>query len=603
MSSSFLSMLYPKEAIEKAKKRGRAYMCLICQRLTGEKRIGELGPMEDHILKNHVSRDRVPFFCRLCTFKCQTRYQMNHHVEHYSRHVTAAKKMNITNHDEWIVVSTVPYKIGEEDMAKFTQEESLLYFLKKQSGEVMPGEETSASEEAQVIMQNPVVCQDSRVQAIQTTAVASQDSHMQAIRQNHLPSQDSRFVQVTRQPAYYQGSMVSEVQQPQVISQYTGAQNTMVGWKNSSQILSPVVNRRMMMPREWSEDPVPTYQMFMPNQHQRQMVSPQMVQPEPPTSQQWQTQYQVVVEAPVRNPNASPQGATEVLVAAQPETTEVSGRQEEAEIKKSGEGSTADNQTERNLEHREIQVADIGNKVDEAVENILPQLMGSDLDLISEIGSESGTEVNKRKSPSIDEEEEVAGSKKRKVEEQKDAESSQAGGSTVQISLVAINGLVEAIQRQTQCSLRAEKAAERSEKALIEMTCMLGKVVDAFGEFKNLIQERAADEQKREESWLDREKRRTEDCTKEIEAERRREARRRESEKKEREELKKLITDIKVGEKGKKGVRSVVIKSKEETKGTDDKNKEEEKENKKTTIKSVLGKSYTENSIRDHSNK
>ena len=130
MSSSFLSMLYPKEAIEKAKKRGRAY-CLICQRLTGEKRIGELGPMEDHILKNHVSRDRVPFFCRLCTFKCQTRYQMNHHVEHYSRHVTAAKKMNITNHDEWIVVSTVSYKIGEEDMAKFTQEECLLYFLKK----------------------------------------------------------------------------------------------------------------------------------------------------------------------------------------------------------------------------------------------------------------------------------------------------------------------------------------------------------------------------------------------------------------------------------------------------------------------------------------
>ena len=299
---------------------------------------------------------------------------------------------------------------------------------RKQSGEVMPGEETSASEKAQVTMQNPVVCQDSRVQAI---------------RQNHLPSQDSRLVQVTRQPAYYQGSMVSEVQQSQVISQYTGAQNTMVGWQNSSQILSPVVNRRMMMPREWSEDPVPTYQMVMPNQHQRQMVSPQMVQPEPPSSQQWQTQYQVVVEAPVRNPSASPQGA------AQPETTEVSGRQEEAEIKKSGEESTADNQTERNLEHREIQVADIGNKVDEAVENIVPQLMGSDLNLISEIGSESGTEVNKRKSPSIYEEEEVAGSKKRKVEEQKDAESSQAGGSTVQISLVAINGLVEAIQRQT----------------------------------------------------------------------------------------------------------------------------------------------------------
>lgn len=55
MDLSMLSMLYSREVIERAKKRGRAYMCLMCGTLTGEKRISELGPMEDHILKNHVS--------------------------------------------------------------------------------------------------------------------------------------------------------------------------------------------------------------------------------------------------------------------------------------------------------------------------------------------------------------------------------------------------------------------------------------------------------------------------------------------------------------------------------------------------------------------
>ena len=134
-----LSMLYSREAIERAKKRGRAYMCLMCETLTGEKRISELGPMEDHILKNHVSRDRVPFFCRLCTFKCQTRYQMEHHVRVYPRHKVAADQMGVTRdkEHEWMVESPAPYKIGDADMRKFSQEESILFFLRKQAGELV----------------------------------------------------------------------------------------------------------------------------------------------------------------------------------------------------------------------------------------------------------------------------------------------------------------------------------------------------------------------------------------------------------------------------------------------------------------------------------
>ena len=52
--------------------------------------------------------------------------------------------MNVTNHQEWMVASPVPYQIGETDLLKFTQEESLLFFLKKQAGE--PSQVTTVAE-------------------------------------------------------------------------------------------------------------------------------------------------------------------------------------------------------------------------------------------------------------------------------------------------------------------------------------------------------------------------------------------------------------------------------------------------------------------------
>lgn len=149
-----LELLFGKEAMERAKKRGRAYMCVACHNLTGERRVGELGPMQDHVLKTHVSRDRVPYYCRLCTFKCQTKQQLDHHTRHYSRHVTMANYRAITNHEEWQVESPVPYIIGEKDLLKFSQEESVLFFLKKQSPEVASMQNT-VGQMAAAISANP----------------------------------------------------------------------------------------------------------------------------------------------------------------------------------------------------------------------------------------------------------------------------------------------------------------------------------------------------------------------------------------------------------------------------------------------------------------
>ncbi|MEW8615600.1 MAG: hypothetical protein AB2610_20785, partial [Candidatus Thiodiazotropha sp.] len=128
-----IEMLFGKEAVERARKRGRAYMCVGCHTLTGERRIGEAGPMQDHVLKYHVSQDQVPFYCRLCMYRCQTRGQMEHHVRHNAKHVAMATSRGIINHEEWQVESPVPYRVGEKDLLKFSQEQSLLYYLQRQS--------------------------------------------------------------------------------------------------------------------------------------------------------------------------------------------------------------------------------------------------------------------------------------------------------------------------------------------------------------------------------------------------------------------------------------------------------------------------------------
>ena len=94
--------------------------------------------MEDHILKTHIGHDRIPYNCRLCMFKCMTQHQMNHHMNHYSRHLTRAREPAVTNHQEWMEASPIPYKIGETDLLKLSQEESVVFFLKKQSGEQSP---------------------------------------------------------------------------------------------------------------------------------------------------------------------------------------------------------------------------------------------------------------------------------------------------------------------------------------------------------------------------------------------------------------------------------------------------------------------------------
>ena len=46
--------MYGQVAIEKAKKRGRAYQCLACHFKKVQRWIDEIGKLEDHILRSHM---------------------------------------------------------------------------------------------------------------------------------------------------------------------------------------------------------------------------------------------------------------------------------------------------------------------------------------------------------------------------------------------------------------------------------------------------------------------------------------------------------------------------------------------------------------------
>ena len=111
--------------------------------------------------------------------------------------------------------------------------------------------------------------------------------------------------------------------------------------------------------------------------------------------------------------------------------------------------------------------------------------------------------------------------RKKKIETPGSSKSEAGTRSTVEISLVAMNGMVEALQNGTRQMARVEKTVEKTEKALTEITCMMGKVVDALTQFKNVMQESANEDRKREERWFDIERKREEERTREREAERR----------------------------------------------------------------------------------
>ena len=87
--------------------------------------------MEDHIYKNHVRPDEVPFYCRLCLFKCTKWEQLLNHMTNYAPHVDLVKKRGYTDQGQsFLTKSNSPYQLGPVDYIRLESEDSIRHWLK-----------------------------------------------------------------------------------------------------------------------------------------------------------------------------------------------------------------------------------------------------------------------------------------------------------------------------------------------------------------------------------------------------------------------------------------------------------------------------------------
>ena len=584
MNSSMLELLFGKEAIERAKKRGRAYMCLVCHQLTGERRVGELGPMEDHVLKTHVSRDRVPYYCRLCMFKCQTKYQMDHHTRHYSRHVKMAQIRGIVNHEEWQVRSPVPYKIGEADLMKFSQEESALFFLKRQTMEAQSRPSTATKGPGETISED-LMSETIGQGYFRMPGDLSLSNHaMQGVempegaRKQITPTLSPAVVSGLRHPASSSCRLGSPVQFSPLIG---------VGLRPTSCNLAPV---RTTTP------PAPYIATPLTSPNYRLLTTPETGETDEPGTflsfpQQPLQPHVTLITERAEDPTVAI-GLRDTPVTVLPGTAAVaefhstmasiarcSGTVEPTSLSQAACVDTPEMVTNSRTEPHL-------NKKDEEeeIEDLWSQLMSKDdLGELTDVPTPSEPVQHKRKqghekvmkTPKelARQEDQKSGKGQEESEPPHKKSRTEEPEPPFESNLVAVNALTTAIQHLAGQMTRNEERQEKVEKALTEMSCSLSKVTDALNRMRNVLEESLREERRREDHWDERERRREEERRKDRKAEQRREERRREAERKEREEIRRLLKERKDG-----------------------------KENSKR-MKSVLGKAYTENSVKEYNKK
>ena len=72
-------------------------------------------------------------------FGVQKKEQLTHHVDYYQRHIDMASAQQITDSSLWLVESPNPYRMGDLDYVKLSQEESLKFYLERHSSKSAKG--------------------------------------------------------------------------------------------------------------------------------------------------------------------------------------------------------------------------------------------------------------------------------------------------------------------------------------------------------------------------------------------------------------------------------------------------------------------------------
>ena len=85
-----------REMIETTRHGGTADQCVTCHQ--EEIRTINIVPYGGPCDEKAFSTDEILFKCTLCSFLCLKWEQIFHHIENYTRYITAASKKKVTNH-------------------------------------------------------------------------------------------------------------------------------------------------------------------------------------------------------------------------------------------------------------------------------------------------------------------------------------------------------------------------------------------------------------------------------------------------------------------------------------------------------------------------
>lgn len=122
-------------------RRGRAYQCRRCGKIDRRYRLA------DHYLKEHVSLDRVPFYCSLCSFRAQDKQTLYNHINSYKGHREEEQRRGVVDLTQFLRIGRDPISLDESHMAKLSKEDSEVFFNKhaKQTQSWERGDLTSSS--------------------------------------------------------------------------------------------------------------------------------------------------------------------------------------------------------------------------------------------------------------------------------------------------------------------------------------------------------------------------------------------------------------------------------------------------------------------------
>ena len=611
------------ELVERAKHRGRAYQCLPCYHKEGRVVINEKGRIEDHILKNHVKLDEVPYYCSLCLFRCHSLQQLNKHVTAYARHREMARKRDVQDHQPFLMKSSHPYKIGSLDYMQLSTEESIRHFTQQARQARDRGVHNPVTQAVQQMFSNELqVDITSLLHLVEASPMAKTDdgSNGPLHVPDTLPTSIGTPVEVGQhQMPDMQATLKTPVMDMQVPHQaatprtvtapMTEQQGTV--WTPVAQMIAhtPVLPNQILDLSRRSA-PETTSVTSLTSHHQGPSQRPAVPEGQTaavllsePLDLSFRTapHHQMEKRKPATQPPRMPRTMSACLYGSDPDPQHVAASRfqldmaartqlsvptesPDGEDVAEGEDSVMNSpvpadmslgmQTVERLQTSSEgqgshlhEAADRAEQEEDLMDQLLPQ---EDMEL--------PISTTKRAAPS--EPEEPLPKRKRRTEEP-----------TFDVNLVAVNGLVAALQGLREDVVKNTRTMDRVEKTLVETNILLSKAMDSITRLKNVLDGNEKEEKRREERRQDADRRREEERRREREEDRRREERRREAERRDREERRRNESGCGSGHKDER--------RNEEKKEDTDKRRKQDKEN-EPRVKSVLGRTYTENAINDY---